>query len=471
MISYHSTNMLPSKSKFAYQLLHRGTLAFARAEAQGIRLDLDYCDVQKQDLKKRADEITSKIFSSNFYKHWSHSIGGRKPNINSNAQLAKFLYDVKKIKPAFTTENGQGSTDEEALQQLNIPELNDILKLRKLRKLENYLDGFLREQVEGYIHPFYNLHLVRTFRSSSDSPNFQNIPKRDKEAMNITRKALFPRPGHQLLEMDFSGIEVRIAATYHKDPVMLKYIKDPSSDMHLDMAAQLFMLDKPDKKDPNIKHLRQAAKNGFVFPEFYGDYYKNCAVNLAATWGKLPEEGKWKAEQGVPLYGGTLGSHLISKGIKSLEQFTEHVKEVENDFWNNRFKVYQQWKEKWWKQYQRNGYIDLHTGFRCVDVMRKNECINTPVQGAAFHCLLWTFIRMDELMRKEGWDTKLIGQIHDAIVFDVNPEELPMMLKTIKKVTSEELVKEWTWINVPMDVEVELGDVDASWAELKLYEI
>ncbi len=459
--------MLPSKSKEAYQLMHKGILAFSRAEAQGIRLDLEYCIQKKKELVLLSKDIQEKIYSSNFYKHWSHSIGGKRPNIASNTQLAKFLYGVKKIKPAFTTESGQGSTDEEALTQLNIPELNDILKLRKLTKLKNYLEAFEREQVDGYIHPFYNLHLVRTFRSSSDSPNFQNIPKRDEEAMNITRRGLFARPGHQLLEMDFSGIEVRIAATYHKDPVMLKYIHDPKSDMHLDMAVQLFCLNTNDKKDHDIKHLRKATKNSFVFPQFYGDYYKNCAVGLACTWGKLPEEGNWKPEQGVPLYGATLGKHLISKGFKNLEQFTEHVKEVEEDFWNNRFKVYKAWKEKWWKQYQRNGYIDLHTGFRCVDVMRKNECINTPVQGAAFHCLLWTFIRMDELMRKENWDTRLIGQIHDAIVFDVNPNELEYLLKVIKRVTSEELVNNWKWINVPMEVEVELGGVDESWADLK----
>ena len=62
--------------------------------------------------------------------------------------------------------------------------------------------------------------------------------------MNMCRKALFPRPGHQLLEADFSGLEVRIAACYHKDKTMVKYITDPTTDMHGDMAKQIFMIDQ-----------------------------------------------------------------------------------------------------------------------------------------------------------------------------------------------------------------------------------
>ena len=68
--------------------------------------------------------------------------------------------------------------------------------------------------------------------------------------MKTTRKALYPRPGHQLLEVDYSGLEVRIAACYHKDPVMLKYI-NTGYDMHADMAAQIFMIDDFDKHKPD----------------------------------------------------------------------------------------------------------------------------------------------------------------------------------------------------------------------------
>lgn len=454
----------------AYQLLHDGTLALARAEQQGIRVDMEYSEKKKEDLTNKIDELEHKFRQTNFYRHWCHSIGNKEPNIHSNAQLSRYLYQVKKLQTSSTTEkNEQGSTNEETLLQFNIPELNDLLQIRKLKKIrDTYLDAFVREQVNGYLHPSFNLHLVKTFRSSSDKPNFQNIPKRDKEAMLICRKALFPRPGHQLLEMDFGSLEVRIAACYHKDPMMMKYIKDPTTDMHKDMAQQIFFIDYLDRKLPEHKTLRDATKNGFVFPQFYGDYYKNCAQNMAIRWGKL-SEGKWRPGQGIKMPQGHLSDHLIKNGIKSYADFTEHIKAIESDFWGNRFKVYSQWKEKHWKTYQRTGYVDLFTGFRCIGLMGHNDSINYPVQGAAFHCLLWSFIQTDKTMMNEKWDTKIVGQVHDSLILDVHPDEVDHVTKTIKKITCVDLPKAWPWIIVPLEIEADLGDIDASWADLKNY--
>ncbi len=450
------------KTQQAYDLMHRGTLAFARAEQQGIRVDTEYAEKMKTHLTRRIERMERLFRATKFYKHWEHTTK-TKPNINSNHQLAAFLYGVKKLEPTRLTVTGKGSTDEDTLTQLNIPELNDLLEIRKLRKVrDTYLDAFTREQVNGYIHPSFNLHLVRTFRSSSDRPNFQNIPRRDKEAMNICRKALFPRPGHQLLEVDYSGLEVRIATCYHQDPTMIRYINNVGSDMHADIAEQIFMIENFDRKKHKV--LRDAAKSGFVFPEFYGDYYGNCAVGLACHWGQLPQ-GKWRAEQGIKIPEGFLSDHLIAQGMKSLGKFTDHVKNVEEDFWTNRFQVYAQWKERWWETYRKQGYIDMLTGFRCSGVMTQNEVSNNPVQGAAFHCLLWAFIEVDQIMQKEQWDTRLIGQIHDAIVLDVNPAELNHVAKVIRRVTCVDLPKAWPWITVPLDVEMDICPVDGSWAD------
>jgi hypothetical protein len=320
-------------------------------------------------------------------------------------------------------------------------------------------------ELEKYHNFFANQICVH---NSADSPNFQNIPKRDKEAMKICRSALFPRPGHQLVEVDFSGLEVRIAACYHNDPVMIKYINDPKSDMHSDMAKQIFIMDKIDKSIESHYTLRQAAKNGFVFPEFYGDYYKNCAIGICNDWIHLPQK-KWKSGEGIqmfdddPLY--FISDHLISKGIKSFDQFVEHIKEIEYDFWNNRFSAYQEWKERWYTGYQKYGYIDMKTGFRCSGLMSRNDIINYPVQGAAFHCLLWSFIETDSLIRFKNLDSKLVGQIHDSMILDVNPDEREYLVKEIKKITCERLPATWDWIIVPLDVDVEVHPVDGSWAD------
>ena len=306
--------------------------------------------------------------------------------------------------------------------------------------------------------------------NSSDRPNFQNIPKRDEEAMNICRRAIFPRPGHQLVEVDYSSIEVKISTCHHKDPVMLKYMTDPTSDMHRDMAIQIFKLNLYDKTKVGHYQLRQAAKNGFVFPQFYGDYYGNCAENMACGWCKLPK-GEWRLSQGIEFIDGYISDHLISVGIKSFDKFEEHVKAVEEDFWDNRFKVYQQWKDRWWAEYQRNGYFDLLTGFRCSGLMKKNDASNYPIQGAAFHCLLWSFIEIDRIQREEKWDSRLIGQIHDAIVLDIHPLEMEHVMKTVKRVTCVDLPRKWPWIIVPLDVEAEVCKVDRPWNTKKAYKI
>ena len=466
---------ITATTKEAYKLIHKGALAFGRAERQGFRIDVEYCEKKKEHLSRKIVHLQKKLEETKLIKTWKESIKGQ-INTDSNHQLAHVLYNVMKITPPKTTKSGKGATDEDALTQINLPGIQLILQIRKLRKMrDTYLDAFLREQTGGYIHPFFNLHTVRTYRSSSDRPNFQNIPKRDKEAMQICRRALFPRPGHQLLAVDFSGIEVMIAACYHKDPTMLSYLEDPHSDMHGDMAHQIFVLDEYDaeiekagglKKIPEFKVLRNATKNGFVFPQFYGDYYGNNAVSLACEWGKL-SKGKWKKGQGLPMPDGHLSDHLIKNGIKSFDQFTEHMKKIEEDFWDRRFAVYGQWRKDWVKEYQKKGFFDMHTGFRCKGVMSRNEVCNYPIQGAAFHCLLWSFIEVDRIMQEEQWDSRLIGQIHDEMLLDVHPDELEHVTRTIQKVTCQDLSKAWPWIITPLEITNSLSPVDCSWGNME----
>ena len=448
----------------AYNLLHKGSLALARAENAGIRVDMEYLENKYAHLTRQMEYAEKKFRESKFFQKWEKS-QDKEPNPNSPVQLSKFLYEVLKKTPPKLTATGRGSTDKESLMALNIPELNLHLEAKKLKKIRDYLEGFRREQVDGWLHPNFNLHLVTTYRSSSDKPNFQNIPKRDKLAMKATRQCLYPRKGHQLLEVDYGALEVRIAACYHKDPVMLKYI-NTGYDMHADMAKQIFMINDFDKHRTDHAYLRNATKNGFVFPQFYGDYYKNCAEYMACNWGGLPN-GKWKPDQGVDVGEIKLGEHMANIGFKSIDKFALHLQAIENDFWQNRFKMYARWKEKWWKQYQKDGYVDLLTGFRCKGLMSRNDAINYPIQGAAFHCLLWSFIELDKILDREGTRSRIIGQIHDAIVLDVHPDELDLLVHTIKHVTTIDLPKAWSWITVPLTVEFEVCGVDESWASKK----
>ena len=452
-------------TKTAYDLFHEGALAFARAERVGLRIDVEYCEREKERLTGRINHLRGKIEQSKLGRHWKH-VYGAKYNFNSNYQLAHLLYDVRKIKPAKVTASGRGATDEEALQALGIPELDLVVQVRKLMKIrDTYLDAYVREQVNGVVHPIVNLHLVRTYRSSSSNPNFQNIPKRDKQAMRITRRAIFPRKGYQFVGMDFSGIETKMAVVYTEDPQLRHDVT--TGDMHRDMGIELYKLDALDKHHEGEGTLRQGAKNGFVFPEFYGDYYGNCAPSLL----------KWA--EGAHLKDGTPALvHLERKGLVKLNRaggvrngnkFVEHVRKVEDYFWNVRYKKYTWWKKKAWRDYQRKGYLEMLTGFRCSGLMSEKDVTNYPFQGTAFHCLLKVFIELDRLAYSEGWDSFPVFQVHDDVTLDVNPGELDKVSAEMYRIATEELPRQWEWISVPLEVEMEKGEVDQSLAEKKFY--
>lgn len=287
--------------------------------------------------------------------------------------------------------------------------------------------------------------------NSGDHPNFQNMPIRDKDAGRIIRSAIIPRKGQTIIGADYSGIEVRAASWYHKDPVMLSYIQDPSKDMHRDMASQIYML----TLEETSKEARFAAKNGFVFPEFYGDYWRNCAKTL---WDFIASLNLKVKGTDIPLK-----THLKSKGIKNLTHFENHLQRVENDFWNNRFMKYQEWKDIHVEKYEKNGYVDLLTGFRCQGIMSRNQVINYPVQGVAFHCLLWSLIQIHNTLKKEKWETKIIGQIHDELVADVHPDEKDDYLMLVEKIMCRDIKEHWPFIITKLDVEATATPIDGNW--------
>jgi len=466
--------MIDKKKLFdAYLLFHEGQLALAEIERAGIRIDIEKCLAVRQDLSDKISACEEEFKKTFLFQTWEKTFSDR-TNILSNVQLEHVLFKVLKLKPIKATAKGRNATDEESLMQLGIADVNVLLRYRKLRKIrDTYLEGFIREQTDGVLHPFFNLHTVRTYRSSSDHPNFQNIPRRDTFARDITRKVIFPRKGHQLLEVDYSGLEVSIAACYHKDPEMLKYLKS-GADLHSDLAKKIFNVPVIDKTIPVYKKLRDAAKNGFVFPQFYGDYYKNNVDRICDWIGLSPsrEIKEWDDSAGIKFPSGlTIAQHLKKQGVKCPNDFEAHMARVERWFWKEKFKVYDEWKSKWVTSYQKQGYFQTLTGFICKGEMRKNEVVNYPIQGSAFHCLLWSLIQLVKIQKKEGWDSRIVGQIHDSMIVDVNPAELMHVAKVIKKVTCEDLPRVWQWIIVPLSVEMELCPVDSDWTCKKLWEI
>ena len=177
-----------------------------------------------------------------------------------------------------------------------------------------------------------------------------------------------------------------------------------------------------------------------------------------------------------------LYSHLESMGIIKLGDcdpdeepeegtFEKHVQEVEYVFWNKKFKVYNQWKKDWYKAYLKKGYFKTLTGFIIEGMMERNKVINYPVQGSAFHWLLWSLIQIQKLMNKYKMKSLIVGQIHDSIVGDIHKRERKEYLKIVKQVIYEDIRKHWDWIIVPLLVEVEMCPINGNWFEKKEIQI
>ena len=420
--------------------LLEGSRTLSNIQTVGIRLDEEKLEMTTDRLDKRLKRLHEKVMSSEEIKKWD---GSKKINFNSDKQLKHLLYSILKLKPTKGTDKGNVSVDKEVLEKINIPFTQSILEYRRwLKAKDTYLAQYSREIMDGKVYTSFNLHTVKTFRSSSNGPNMQNNPNRDERVKKMVRSIFIPRKGNRLVEWDYKGIEVSVAACVTGDKNLIKYVTDLTTDMHRDIAADL-LLKMPEKI---TKEERYITKNGFVFPEFYGDYFKQIAPNI---WDRISDETK---------------RHLSDKGIRIFRDFSAHVEGIEKIFWEERFPEFAGWRKKVWRDYQKKGYIDTVTGFRCRAPMTRNKVANYPIQGPAFHCLLWSLNKIEPRIRKRFDGSYIIGQIHDAIVGDVRPEDETELDHLVWEYGTQKIREHWDWIVVPLAIEKERSEMDGSWA-------
>lgn len=439
-----------------YKLFHEGNLALCEIQSNGIPMNEGYYAKKDRELSESIKWIYSNLLESGPAKRFQQETGRvlKLKGTSSQKDMKQLFVDILELDIG-TTEGGRYSFDEKALLKIDIPFTRDLLKARKLEKIHGtYFAEFKREMCGGKMYPFFDLNGPRSLRSSSSKPNFQNIPIREANAKKACRSGIIPSPGNQLMESDFKGIEVAVAACYTKDPALIEHITNPDNDMHRDAAADLWMLPASEI----TKDIRFFAKNCWVFPQFYGSYYGNCAEDL------------WEAVIVPDLQTSTgvfVKDHLADHGLNSLDAFTEHCQSVEDDFWNVRFRVYKQWKNKIQKDYRKKGYFETFFGFRFHGYLTYNQLCNYPIQGTAFHCLLWTLIRLQQEAKSEKWLSKILGQVHDSILWDLHPSELDHIIQRTIQIGTKDIVQENPWINIPFEIEFELAPIDGSWYEKK----
>ena len=299
--------------------------------------------------------------------------------------------------------------------------------------------------------------------NSSNAPNFQQLPLRDPEMGKVVRGAIKAPPGYCIVENDYSGMEVGIGACSHKDRNMVEYITDKSKDMHRDSAMDIFKL----SEDQVSKEIRQSIKSGFVFPQFYGSYYVECAKNIYDSVGQL----------GLKLAdGSSLEAHMERVGIGDRGEcdpeekpitgtFEYHVQQMERILWEERFPVFNNWRHEIYDKYKEDLFFDSLTGFRYEGYFRRNEVINFGTQGSAFHCLLKAVIILVGELSQRKMKTRVIGQIHDSIVALVHMDELQFYLDLVYDIMAKRVKKEWKWIIVPLEVDADVTPEAGSWAQ------
>lgn len=442
--------MIAATRRDANDFFLRGQIALARVEAAGIKIDTEYLARTTAELDTEIKTITAGLKNDPVFVRWRKRFGDA-TKIGSRQQLATILYDEMDYPVPGHTAGGNDRADEGALALIDLQFVRDWLYCEKLKKLSStYMKGVAREVCNGFLHPSFGLHLVRTYRGQCDTPNFQNIPIREPEIAKYIRRAFIPRKGRILVEIDFKGAEVCIGACYHKDPAMIDYITDPTKDMHRDQAALIWRV----KKSEIPKDMRYQAKSNFVFAEFYGSWYKNCAPQL---WKESKPE--WLAHLKRKTGISELGECKPPKNGEFFDPvpgtFEHHLAAIEKDFWGRRFRGYADWKRAWYAEYLQRGYFDMLTGFRCSGVMSKNDVTNYPIQGAAFHCLLWALIELNDWLIKHKMRSLIVGQIHDSMILDCTEEELADVLAMVTRLITRRLPQAWPWIIVPLTVEIE----------------
>lgn len=437
----------------ANDLFFNGLLALGESEQTGICVNTKYYRklvTEIGDSLKEQEELLINRGSGLKFKKKFH----RDIDIQSPKDLRLLFFDILDLESVKKTKKDFDSVDEYTLSNLDEPFAKSLIKYRKTKKILDYVSEYDRNNVNGRLHPSIDLQHVATGRSSSSDPNLQNIPVRDEVARNYIRGGIIPSPGNKLMEADLKAAEVCIMADYSHDEALIKYIKDKTKDMHRDEAIEIFKL----PANEITKQIRHIGKNDFVFPQFYGDYFVPCAK---AAWEDC---AGLKTVSGVPVK-----RHLKSVDLGTLEKFTKNMKNVENKFWKM-LKATKQWREDTILEYRKKTFVDTYFGYRRHGFMVNNQVTNTPVQGTAFHCLLWCYVHIANKLKKNNMKTKLIGEVHDSILFDLYPPEQKEVIKIVKQTIEKDIMLACDWMVVPLTVEIDITPIDGAWNTKKTYE-
>ena len=348
-----------------------------------------------------------------------YDAAGETFNIASTKQLGHILFEKLELPVVSKTPKGQPSTKESVLSQLATEHAlpGDILDWRQLSKLKStYVDslGELIHPETGRIHTSYNQTIAATGRLSSSNPNLQNIPIRTPQGREI-RKAFIPPDGQLLLAADYVQIELRILASMSMDEALIEAFKS-GEDIHRATAAMVYGVEV---EEVTADQRRKAKEVNYGIP------YGVSAFGLAQRLRCAVSEAKSLIEQ-------------YQKSYPAVSRFlAEQVERARENGYAETLMG-------------RRRYVPaIHARNRIERSAAERIAVNMPIQGSQADMIKIAMIRIARILREDSFQSKMIMQVHDELVFNVLPEEE----EALKIVVEREMVDALP-LEVPIEVDM-----------------
>lgn len=386
----------------------------SRMERTGVLIDSMKLSAQSQEIAQRLDELEKRAFE----------IADQEFNLSSPKQLQAILFEKMGLPVLKKTPSGTPSTNEEVLQELALdyplPKL--ILEYRGLAKLKSTYTDKLPKMVNpatGRVHTSYHQAVTATGRLSSSDPNLQNIPVRNDEGRRI-RQAFIAPQGYKVLAIDYSQIELRIMAHLSGDKALLDAFCH-GKDIHAATAAEILGL--PLDQVSSEQRRRAKAIN-------FGLIYGMSAFGLA----KQLDMGRGEAQEYMNTY---------FERYPGVLEYMETTRTVASE----------------------QGYVETLFGRRLYlpDIKSRNglrrkaaerAAINAPMQGTAADIIKRAMVLVDEWIgQQESGRVRLLMQVHDELVFEVQESEIESVAQEIKT-----LMESAAQLDVPLIADIGYGE-------------
>lgn len=396
-----------------------------KMQERGVKIHRATLRDLSRDYHKKREDAEREIFT----------IAGAEFNINSPKQLADILFDSLHISPTgiAKTPTGARSTRESELEKLRDkhPIIEKILEYRELQKLlSTYIDAFPALVDEhDRLHTTFLQHGTTTGRISSQNPNLQNIPIKTEQGRHI-RRAFIAEEGYKLLSLDYSQIELRVAALLSRDEKLVEiFVSD--GDVHTSVAAQVFGV----PEEAVDKEMRRRAKI-INFGILYGMGVNALRANLGTTRAEAQEF-----------------LNEFFRTFKGLHDYLELSK------LSARQKGY---AETFFGRKRR--FSDMRSPISYIRAAAERMALNAPIQGTQADIIKKAMVEIDAHIRKKSQDECfLVLQIHDELLFEVKEEKSQEYAREIRRIMESVMSLEETG-GIPLKVEASLGD---NWMELE----